>query len=244
MSSLFFALLSAALMSVFSLLGVFSLRIPQKKLQSIIIFLLSLAAGTMMADAFFHLLPESLETLEATTALRITFLAFIAFFLIEKVFQWHHCHEENCHVHSLGYMNLIGDSVHNFIDGLIIAASFAVDWRIGLGTSLAIALHELPQEFGDFGVLLHAGIEKGKAILLNFFVSLFAILGVFVGNFLLASEEMLGILLAVAAGGFLYIAAADLLPEIRNEQKRSRLLGALAAFALGILIMYLFTYLE
>jgi zinc and cadmium transporter len=238
MSNLLFALLATFLISLISLLGVFSLSIKHKLLHKIIIYLLALAAGTLMADAFFHLIPESAEALGIETSLLVTFLAFFAFFIIEKIFQWRHCHKENCHVHSFGYINLLGDSIHNFIDGLIIAASFAIDWRVGLSSSLAIALHELPQEFGDFGVLIHAGFSKKKAILLNFAVALVAILGTIVGSFYSGVESFNYYLLAIAAGGFIYIATSDLLPEIRAEKNVGKLLLSLLSFSIGAGLIY------
>ena len=185
-----FALTSTIIISLISLLSAASLLLLKKQLHKIIAFLLALAAGTLMADAFFHLLPESIEVLGAELSLQVTFMAFLGFFLIEKLLGWHHCHKDHCEVHSVAYMNLLGDSVHNFIDGLIIAASFAVSWEVGLGASLAIILHELPQELGDFGVLLHAGLSKKQVVFFNFFVSLFAILGVLIGQWLFDFSEV------------------------------------------------------
>ena len=239
-----FALFSTIIISLISLLSVAALLLLKKNLRKIIALLLALAAGTLMADAFFHLLPESIEVLGAELSLQVTFAAFLGFFLIEKLLGWHHCHKDHCEVHSVAYMNLIGDSVHNFIDGLIIAASFAVGWEVGLGASLAIILHELPQELGDFGVLLHAGLSKKQAVLFNFFVSLFAILGVLIGQWLFNfSESMIHYLLAIAAGGFLYIAASDLLPEIRAEKSFWKLFKSLLFVTIGIITIYLLKFL-
>ena len=240
-----FALTSTIIISLISLLSAASLLLLKKQLHKIIAFLLALAAGTLMADAFFHLLPESIEVLGAELSLQVTFMAFLGFFLIEKLLGWHHCHKDHCEVHSVAYMNLLGDSVHNFIDGLIIAASFAVSWEVGLGASLAIILHELPQELGDFGVLLHAGLSKKQVVFFNFFVSLFAILGVLIGQWLFDfSEVAIHYLLAIAAGGFLYIAAADLLPEIRAEKSFSKLAKSLFFVFLGVAIIYSLKFLE
>lgn len=239
------ALLSTFVISLLSLLSVASLLLLKKQLHKIITLLLALAAGTLMADAFFHLLPESIDVLGAELSLQITFLAFLGFFLIERLLGWHHCHKDHCEVHSIAYMNLIGDSVHNFIDGMIIAASFAVSWEVGVGASLAIALHELPQELGDFGVLLHAGLSKKQAVLFNFFVSLFAILGVLLSQWLFNLNEFaIHYLLAIAGGGFLYIATADLLPEIRAEKSLRKLLKSLLFVAIGIATIYLLKFLE
>lgn len=232
------AILSSLVISSLSLLGVLSLTIRPQRLQKIIIYLLALAAGTLLADAFFHLLPESAEALGIELSLQVAFLSFLLFFVIEKVFQWRHCHQDDCQTHSFGYMNLLGDSIHNFIDGLIIAASFATDWRLGLSSSLAIALHELPQEFGDFGVLLHAGFKRKQALLLNFAVALVALLGTIVGSFWLNSAVINHYLLAVAAGGFIYIATADILPQIRAERDWKKLLSSLVVFLSGVAFLY------
>jgi len=159
--------------------------------------------------------------------------------LIEKVFHWRHCHEPECPVHTFGYMNLVGDSIHNFIDGLIIAAAFLTDIPLGISTTIAIAMHEIPQEMGDFGVLIYSGFEKNKALLLNFLVALTVILGAVLGYFLAAGVGPLKMyLLAFAAGGFLYISASDLIPEIRKEQSIRKSLISFGYFILGIGLMY------
>lgn len=238
MSNLFFALLATFIISLISLLGALSLAIKHKALHNIIIYLLALAAGTLMSDAFFHLIPESTEVLSIETALLFTFISFFVFFIIEKIFQWRHCHKEHCNVHSLGYMNLIGDSIHNYIDGLIIAASFSVDWKIGLSSTLAIALHELPQEFGDFGVLIHAGFDKKRALILNFATALIALLGTLTGALFKTNEVFNHSLLAIAAGGFIYIATSDLLPEIRAEKNIKRLILSLLSCFIGAGFIY------
>ena len=126
-----------------------------------------------MGGAFLHLMPEALETnTDHTDIFLIILVGFILFFIMEKVLHWRHCHKGKCNVHTFSYMNLIGDSIHNFTDGLIIAASFFVSPYFGLTTSIAIAAHEIPQEIGDFGVLIYGGFKKKKAIVLNFLVAL------------------------------------------------------------------------
>ena len=145
-----------------------------------------------------------------------------------------------CDVHSFGYMNLVGDSIHNFIDGLIIAATYMTDVRLGLITSLAVLLHEVPQEIGDFGVLLYAGFEKKKALAANFLVALTVVAGGIIG-FLLSfmTESLVNYLLPIAAGGFIYISASDLMPEIRKEESLNKSIISFGIFILGILLMYL-----
>ena len=141
-------------------------------------------------------------------------------------------------------MNLFGDAVHNFIDGLIIAASFLIDIKLGITTTFAVALHEIPQEIGDFGVLRHAGFSKLKALTYNLLTALTAVLGGILGYFLQSSTELVTLfLLPFAAGGFLYISASDLIPEIRKELNAKKSLLNLMVFLAGILIMYGFTLL-
>jgi zinc and cadmium transporter len=142
-------------------------------------------------------------------------------------------------------MNLVGDSLHNFIDGLVIASVFMVDFKLGITTTLAIALHEIPQEIGDFGVLIHAGFNKGKALVLNYIVATTVILGGVVGYF--ASfyiEDVMPYLLPIAAGGFIYIASSDLMPEIREETNLKKSIMSFGIFLLGIIFMYTVKFLE
>lgn len=141
-------------------------------------------------------------------------------------------------------MNLFGSSIYNFIDGLVIAASFLTDVKLGVATSLAVILHEIPQEIGDFGVLLYAGFEKKKAITANFLTALTAVLGGLVGYYLSFSiSHFTTYLLPFAAGGFIYIAASDLMPEIRKEPNPKKSMLSFGIFLIGILIMFLIKFL-
>jgi zinc and cadmium transporter len=198
-----------------------------------------------MGSAFLHLLPEASGHLAPKELFSVVLFSFVFFFLMEKIFHWRHCHNGHCDTHSFGVMNLIGDSVHNFIDGLIIAATFAADIRLGIISSLAVALHEIPQEIGDFGVLLYAGYTRKQALLLNFAVALTAILGVLLGLFLSGiTSNLLTYLIPFAAGGFIYISASDLMPEIRKETSLKKSLISFGIFTVGILIMYFTSLLE
>lgn len=142
-------------------------------------------------------------------------------------------------------MNLIGDGMHNFIDGLIIAGAFSADTHLGIITTIAIALHEIPQEIGDFGVLLHAGWSNKKALIANFMVALTSMAGGVIGYFLAQSSETFVLyLLPIAAGGFIYIGASDLLPELRKETVASRSLATLVLFLVGVGLMYLLKFIE
>ncbi|PIP15218.1 ZIP family metal transporter, partial [Candidatus Roizmanbacteria bacterium CG23_combo_of_CG06-09_8_20_14_all_35_49] len=215
---LFYILISNFIISLISLIGIFTLMIKEKLLQKILLFLVSLSAGALMGGAFIHLLPEAQEKYRDGNMFLIVLLSFIFFFFVEKLLHWRHCHKGECEIHTFGYMNLFGDAVHNFIDGLVIAATFLTDIKLGIATSLAVFLHEIPQEIGDFGVLLYSGFGRKKAIISNFLVALTAVLGGLIGYFLSFSiDRFTTYLLPFTAGGFIYIAASDLMPEIRKE---------------------------
>ncbi|HSV94855.1 MAG TPA: ZIP family metal transporter [Spirochaetia bacterium] len=240
MNTLLNIIVATFLISLGALVGVFTLAMKEKKLEKILLFLVSLSAGALMGGAFLHLLPEAAEKIEGGDIFGIVLLSFVFFFLVEKVLHWRHCHKGHCEIHTFGYMNLFGDVVHNFIDGLIISAAFIADVKLGIVTSFAIALHEIPQEIGDFGVLLYSGFKKGKALLANFLVALSVILGGVVGYFLsFQIDELMVYLLPFAAGGFIYISASDLMPEIRKEKDLRKSMVSFGVFLAGILMMYL-----
>ncbi len=234
-----YIIIASFLISFFALLGVFFLAFSKRATEKALLFLVSLSAGTLMGGAFLHLMPEAAENLDINTLFILVLASFILFFFIEKMLGWRHCHEENCEIHTFGYMNLVGDSVHNFIDGLIIAATFLIDIKLGIATTIAISFHEIPQEIGDYGVLLYAGFKRGRALLLNFFIASMIIVGGIAGYFLsLRIEGLIVYLLPLAAGGFLYISTSDLIPEIRKEKGVKRSLLSFGVFLLGIAIMY------
>jgi zinc and cadmium transporter len=237
---LLYTLASTIGISLLSLVGVFTLSMRRKSLQKILMLLVSLSAGTLMGTVFLHLLPEAHHELGADKVYLGVLLSFITFFLLEKVLHWQHCHHTD-HMHSFGYLNLIGDSLHNFIDGLVIAGAYAADINLGLVTTLAVALHELPQEIGDFGVLVHAGMSNRRALIYNALSALAAVVGALVGLLLLDQKlDISAYLLPFAAGGFLYIAASDLLPEIRKEANSPRLFLNFGVFLVGIALVALF----
>ncbi len=241
MNVLLAILISAFLVSLLSFIGVLTLLIKEKLLQKLLIFLVSLSAGGLMGGAFLHLIPEAIKKSAGQETFLYVLAGFILFFVTEKALFWRHCHEGKCPVHTFAYMNLFGDGVHNFIDGLIIAASFVVDFRLGVATTIAIALHEIPQEIGDFGVLIYGGFKKKKALLFNFLTALTAIAGGFFGYYLsMLAESASGFLLPFAAGGFIYIAASDLIPEIKKETNFKKSLLNFSVVIFGILIMEIF----
>ncbi len=240
MYTIFYILLSTFIISLGSLVGIFTLSLKDKFLEKILLSLVALSAGALIGGAFLHLIPESIEKGAELNVFIYVIIGFTLFFLIEKLLHWRHCHHQKCEVHTYTQMNLIGDGIHNFIDGLLIAASFVTDIRLGIITSIVIALHEIPQEIGDYGVLVYGGYTKTRALFLNFLCALTAVIGGIVGYFLSSySESAMTFLLPFAAGGFIYIAASDLMPEIRKETKLKKSLFNLGIFILGIVIMYI-----
>jgi len=244
----FYSLVSVFIVSLVSFIGIFTLGIKQDKLKTILIYLISFSAGALFGDAFIHLLPELIEERGFTLVSGVSILSgILVFFILEKFVHWQHCHmpvTEN-HVHPFAYMNLVGDGLHNFIDGLIIAASYLVSVPLGFATTLAVLLHEIPQEIGDFGVLLHGGFSRTKALLLNFLTGLTAVLGVVVGLLLNNySDGIKFLFIPLAIGGFIYIAGSDLIPELHKETNIKRSIIQIITFVIGILIMLSLLLLE
>jgi zinc and cadmium transporter len=235
-----YILLATFIVSLISFVGVVCLALKENILNKILLILIGLSAGALMGGAFLHLLPEAVEKSTGLDVYLFVLIGFILFFLIEKVLHWRHCHKGECDVHTFQYMNLVGDSIHNFIDGMIMAASFVVSVPLGITTTIAISTHEIPQEIGDFGVLLYGGFSKRRAITLNFVVALTAVLGGIVGYFVSnLIENIVLFILPFAAGGFIYIAATDLVPEIRKELDIRKYMATLLVFICGILIMWI-----
>jgi len=234
------AIIAALIIAGISLVGLIVLAIKDKLLKKILLFLVSFSAGSLMGSAFFHLLPEALEEqgCGALNTFIYLLVGFCLFFIFEKILKWHHCHDEKCSTHSFGYMNLIGDAVHNTIDGIIIVSTFMVSPALGIPVAVAIILHELPQEVGDFGVLLHAGFKKSKALIYNFITALTVVLGVIIGYFLINHIANLNqFLIPLAAGGFIYIAASDLIPELHKEKNIKKSLLSFIIFIIALLFM-------
>ena len=242
-----YSLLSVVLVSAISLVGIFALAIKEKKLKKILLYLVSFSAGALFGDAFIHLLPEAAaEGFSMSISLSLL-LGIVVFFILEKVIDWHHYHGTNktMHVHPFAITNLIGDAFHNFIDGLIIGASYLVSVPVGFATTLAVVFHEIPQEIGGFGVLLQGGFTKIKALFFNFLTALMAVLGavvaLVVGTNVTAFTTFL---IPFAAGTFIYIAGSDLIPELHKEVNVKRSMMQLVAFLLGIGVMALLLLLE
>lgn len=246
LSAFWSALLSVIVVSIVSLVGLVTLGIRLDRLKKMLLFLVSFAAGALLGDVFLHLLPELVHE-GFPLSLSFMVLGGIGFsFVVEKFIHWRHCHipTSQTHTHPVAVMNLIGDGVHNFIDGLIIGASYLVSVPAGLATMLAVFLHEIPQEIGDFGVLVHAGFTRKKALFMNFLLALTSILGVLIVFFLGSVEGITSFLIAFAAGNFIYIAGSDLIPELHKEVGLKSAFYQLLALVLGVVVMAALVLLE
>ncbi|MFA5839412.1 MAG: ZIP family metal transporter [Candidatus Margulisiibacteriota bacterium] len=232
-------LLATITVSLISLVGVISLSIKGNLLQRILLLLVGFSAGTLIGGAFLHLLPETLERLSTPTTFLFVLIGFSFFFIMERVLFWRHCHDEHCSYHSFTYLNLYGDGIHNFLDGLIIAGSFVAGIPVGIATTLAVITHEIPQELGEFGVLIYGGFSKMRALFFNLLSALMAVAGGIIGYYL--SLNCFGFdvfLLPFTAGGFIYIGASDLIPELHKEKVSWKSNLAFASFLLGLLFMW------
>lgn len=243
-----YSLLGVLAVSLVSLIGILALSIHTERLKKALLYLVSFSAGGLLGDVFFHLLPELVKDGKFTITISLIILGGIIFcFIMEKFIVWHHCHKVGCedHPHRLAWMNIFGDLVHNFIDGLIIAAGFLVSTKIGIATTLAVILHEIPQEIGDFGVLLHAGFSRMKALVTNFITALSSFIGVILALSLSSySEAAATWLVPFAAGNFIYIACVDLIPELHKTPELKKSFFQLLTFILGLGIMALLLFIE
>ncbi len=244
----FYSLLSVFLVSIISLVGMLSLAVKAERLKTILIYFISFSAGALFGDVFIHLLPQVTAVGGFTLSISVYVLfGIFLFFVLEKVMHWQHCHMPitKQHVHPFAYMNLVGDAMHNFIDGMIIAASYIASIPVGIATTIAVVLHEIPQEIGDFGVLVHGGFSRGRALLVNFLSALVALLGVLIALLLKGFINNLEIILIpIAAGGFVYIAGSDLIPELHKETKLGMSAMQILSFIAGILVMIALLLLE
>jgi len=241
-----YTLVSVLVVSAISLIGVITLSLNEKFLRSILITLVSFSAGALLGDVFLHLLPEMAEVKFGPREGLYFLIGITAFFVLERFVFWHHSHSDHKEeVHSTVYLTMVGDSLHNFIDGMVIAVSFLVSVPLGIATTLAVVFHEIPQEIGQFAILIHGGWSKAKALWYNFLSALTAILGaaivlVFTRNLV----EVPSYLLAFAGASFIYIALSDLIPELHKEQSTSRAAVQFVWFLIGIGIMGLLLLLE
>lgn len=243
-----YALLSVLVVSFVSLVGVFTLSIKEHFIRRSVFVLISLAVGALLGDSFVHLIPEAFESgIGMTTASILIIAGIVIFFILEKFLHWHHHGEDETEqgIHPAGQLILFSDGIHNFIDGLIIGVSFLVSVPVGIATTIAVILHEIPQEIGDFGVLLHSGYTKSRALWLNFLSALCAVLGVLLSFALKGAGEAFTLwILPIAAGGFIYVAVADLIPELHKTKEVRHSVLQIVAVIIGVLAMVALLYLE
>ena len=246
-----YALGSVIFVSLVSLLGLFTISMKERRLRSILFSLVALAIGSLLGDAFVHLIPESFEMHENSLTVSAMIIAGILFFfIIEKLLNWHHHHSDEDDmpqntIMPIGKLILVSDGLHNFVDGIIIGVSYLAGIQVGIATTLAIILHEIPQEIGDFAILLHAGYSRNRALLLNFFSALSALLGTIIvlalGDM---TERIVAWILPFAAGSLLYIAMSDLVPELHKRRGLRQTAIEIIWISVGILAMFALRTLE
>jgi len=235
---LFWILASTLLVSLISLVGIFTLALKDNLLHKIIFCLIGFSAGALIGSAFLHILPEAIQRSNSLLVFYYLILGIILFFLMERYLHWRHCHDKDCHIHAFTYLNLFGEAFHNFIDGIAIAASFIISIKLGVATTLAIIFHEIPKELGNFGVLIYGGFSRKRALLYNFISALMAILGAITGYFISDfAHDFSHFIMPLTAGGFIYIAMSDLIPEVHKENNQRRATLAFISFLLGIVFM-------
>ena len=250
LSSLINIIIATSVASLFSLVGIYALSLKEKTLHSILLILVAFSAGSILGAAYFDLLPEAIELFKAESDVYVYItLGFILFFFLERFIYWYHGHGHEADISAktaerfsrkgFAYLNLIGDAVHNFVDGMVIAASFLTGFSTGLAATVAVIFHELPQEMGDYGILVYAGFKRDRALLLNFAVALTVILGgIFAVFFIGTVEALRGLLIAFSAGGFIYLAASELIPEMQEEKSFKRSVVQFVFFILGIALIW------
>ncbi len=253
MAILAYIIISVFIVSLMSLVGIVTLVLRPKLMNNILFVLVSFAAGALLGAAFLDMIPESLKH-APDGVLPIVLAGIVFFFVTETFLYWYHCHSMHCERHShirgghhhvkmpFTYLNLFGDGVHNFLDGVIIATSYLVSVPLGIVTTLAVVFHEIPQEIGDFGILIYGGFSRGEALAYNFLSALVAVLGAVVAYFFATMvDNITPWLLPFAAGGFIYIASVDLLPELHQQQKFQKATLQFLFFMLGIGVMWALT---
>jgi zinc and cadmium transporter len=248
------SIISVLAVSLVSLVGLAALSMSETRLRKVASFFISFAVGALLGDAFIHLIPETFSG--ETTPIEGSLLilgGMLLFFAVEKLLRHRHGvlhqHHHPAHDHKrpeLAAINVFGDAIHNFIDGVLIGASYLASPTLGISTTAAVLLHEIPQEFGDFSILIHSGISVRKAIWLNLASAAMAVLGavmaLLAGSF--AGETAVALLLPVTAGGFVYIAAADLIPELQEDRSLHALAAQMSLMVMGMGLMALLAVME
>jgi zinc and cadmium transporter len=250
------ALISVSLVGAVSLAGLVTLAMSESRVRRLAVFFVSFAAGALLGDTFIHLVPEIFSRARGGETLRASLLilaGILIFFVVEKLLRHRHSllHRDH-HAGELGGrsviagVNILGDAIHNYIDGLLIGASWLASPALGITTTLAVLLHEIPQELGDFGVLLHSGLTVRRAVLLNVGSAAVAIVGTMTAVLVsgVAHERLIEVSVPITAGGFVYIAAADLIPELQHERTLRALVVQTSLISAGIAVMALLTLVD
>ena len=239
MNTLFSIIIASVGISLFSLIGALLPLWKKISKKSYSAYLVSFAAGVMLTTAFIDLLPEAIEHSTSDNIFSFGLLGIISFFLIEQIVIWFH-HHEKVHIKPTAYLVLIGDGLHNFFDGIAIAAAFLSNPGLGFITTLAIAAHEIPHEIADFSILLHSGMKKTKALFFNFLSALTALVGALGGFYYLNKfEAILPSLLMFSSGVFIYIACTDLIPDLHQDFKKEKKWSVVVPFVVGVILTYL-----
>lgn len=232
--------LATLLVSAISLVGGLLLVSKRFALERHAGYLVSFAAGVMLATSFFDLLPEALELGEQTTILTTVLVGIVIFFFMERFLLWFHHHDDTHHTRPSAWLIMMGDSIHNMIDGVAIATTFLTSPALGVAATIAIAAHEIPQELADFSVLIHGGMPKRRALLFNFLSALTALVGAFIGYVAIqATHAALPFFLAFSAGMFIYIACSDLIPDLHRDFTKQKGWLQSMPLLLGILVSWL-----
>lgn len=245
MTPAIYTIFSVIAVSLISLIGLATVFRNNNIKRSLVGFLVSFSIGALLGDVFIHLLPELAEEGLFDLNISLTILGTIlAFFVIEKYVHWHHHYTDAAdgHAHPVVWTNILGDGVHNLIDGMVIAGAYLLDIQVGIATTIAVMLHEIPQEIGDFGILIYGGLTRNRALFYNFLSALTSLLGAVVVLTLGTNEAWLPVLAAIGSGSFIYIALADLTPELHKENKF--VIQKLLTTGLGIAVMFALLYLE
>ena len=238
MTTFLWILLGGLLMCAISMVGGITALLSQAKFERVTRSLVAFAAGTLLGGAFFHMIPASAEHADGDVSVFVWMLVgFAAFFALEQFLHWHHCNRAPADCRKpLTYLILVGDALHNFLGGIAIAGTFLLDARLGIAAWIAAAAHEIPQELGDFGVLVHGGWNKGKALLFN----LTSASTFLVGGLLAYSVSFtvdVTFLVPFAAGNFVYIAASDLVPEVNKHHSLGENVKSFTAFVGGLVVL-------
>ena len=246
--NIIYPLVSVLIVSLISVIFAIPFLLKKKISHKTLMFLLSISVGVLLATVFMDFLPEAVSHKYTMGVAIYLILGFLVMLILEKFLHWHHdkkCEAGNCghsHAYNLAPVNLIGDGIHNFIDGLVIAGSYAVNVTLGITATISIIFHEIPQEIADFGVLLYSGMSKKRALLFNFLSAVTAILGAIVGIILVGKlSGFTKFIIPFAAGNFLYIAASNLVPQLHRHCKLKDTLLHIFAIVLGVAIIAVIT---